>query len=207
MADAGIDGNARAELTCTADLGAGGAVDRRLRHSTGEVETAIVQINPQRPDLVTVPCRENLPALPQVIAGANPPEIERRVESFFHSVASIFEPGSTGASPFTRNLHIAAMSWPLSNSVAGLGRRTVRSYYTAYFQQLRERVNSAVRVPFREVQLNGEEPRLNHCHRNVDCGSRTTPKPVRGWLFWPPNDAGQSKFMAHSRVCSPGERF
>jgi integrase/recombinase XerC len=42
-------------------------------------------------DGVTVPGRENLPALPPVIAGANTPEIERRVENFFHSVGSIFE--------------------------------------------------------------------------------------------------------------------
>jgi site-specific recombinase XerD len=34
---------------------------------------------------------ENLPALPPVIAGADTPEIKRRVENFFHSVASIFE--------------------------------------------------------------------------------------------------------------------
>jgi len=42
-------------------------------------------------DDLSVPSRENLPALPPVIAGANTPEIERRVENFFHSVASIFE--------------------------------------------------------------------------------------------------------------------
>ncbi|MGB7846007.1 MAG: tyrosine-type recombinase/integrase [Candidatus Acidiferrum sp.] len=42
-------------------------------------------------DVVTLPESENLPALPPVIAGANTPEIERRVENFFHSVASIFE--------------------------------------------------------------------------------------------------------------------
>jgi site-specific recombinase XerC len=42
-------------------------------------------------DEVTVPGRQNQPALPPVIAGANTPEIERRVENFFHSVASIFE--------------------------------------------------------------------------------------------------------------------
>jgi site-specific recombinase XerD len=43
------------------------------------------------PDDVTVPGIENQPALPPVIAGANTSEIARRVESFFHSVASIFE--------------------------------------------------------------------------------------------------------------------
>src|SRR5580704_15390521 len=43
------------------------------------------------PDVVTLPESENLPALPPVIAGADTPEISRRVENFFHSVASIFE--------------------------------------------------------------------------------------------------------------------
>jgi site-specific recombinase XerD len=42
-------------------------------------------------DGLTVPGQENLPAMPPVIAGANTPEIERRVENFFYSVASIFE--------------------------------------------------------------------------------------------------------------------
>jgi site-specific recombinase XerD len=32
-----------------------------------------------------------LPALPPVVSGTHTPEVERRVESFFHSVASIFE--------------------------------------------------------------------------------------------------------------------
>jgi hypothetical protein len=79
--------------------------------------------------------------------------------------------------------------------------------YTAYFQQLRERVNSAVRVPFHEVQLKGEEPRLNDCHRNVDCWVKNHPetKAVRGWLFWPPNEAGQYTFMAHSIVDENGQ--
>jgi hypothetical protein len=43
------------------------------------------------PDAVTVSGSENAPALPPVIAGANTPEIERRFENFFHSVAAIFE--------------------------------------------------------------------------------------------------------------------
>ena len=43
------------------------------------------------PDGLIVPGRENLPALPPLIAGASTPDIERRVEGFFHSVASIFE--------------------------------------------------------------------------------------------------------------------
>ncbi|MBZ5532397.1 MAG: tyrosine-type recombinase/integrase [Acidobacteriia bacterium] len=42
-------------------------------------------------DAVTVTGSENLPVLPPVIAGADTPEIKRRVENFFHSVAAIFE--------------------------------------------------------------------------------------------------------------------
>jgi site-specific recombinase XerD len=42
-------------------------------------------------DDVTLPGRENIPALPPVLSGADTPEIKRRVENFFHSVASIFE--------------------------------------------------------------------------------------------------------------------
>src|SRR5689334_14419927 len=42
-------------------------------------------------DVVTLPESENLPALPPVIAGAYTPEIQGRVENFFHSIASIFE--------------------------------------------------------------------------------------------------------------------
>lgn len=42
-------------------------------------------------DGLTVSGQENLPALPPVIAGASTPDIERRVEDFFHSVAAIFE--------------------------------------------------------------------------------------------------------------------
>src|ERR1700677_3842035 len=43
------------------------------------------------PDLELKPKPEKRGALPPVIAGADTPEISRRVESFFHSVASIFE--------------------------------------------------------------------------------------------------------------------
>jgi site-specific recombinase XerD len=42
-------------------------------------------------DFLAVPEQENLPALPPVIAGADTPEIKRRVENFFQSVAAIFE--------------------------------------------------------------------------------------------------------------------
>ena len=51
--------------------------------------------------------------------------------------------------------------------------------YTAYFQQLLERVNSAVTVPFREVQLNGGEPQLNECHNNVGSWVKDHPKKAR----------------------------
>lgn len=76
-----------------------------------------------------------------------------------------------------------------------------------YFQQLFERVNSAVKVPFRKVLLNQGEPRLNDCHGNVDCWIKTHPetKAVRGWLFWPPDATGHYRFMAHSVLDENGE--
>jgi hypothetical protein len=79
--------------------------------------------------------------------------------------------------------------------------------HTAYFQQLLERVNSALTVQFREVQLNGGETKLNDCHRNVDRWVNNHPeaKAVRGWLFWPPNGAGQCTLMAHSVVDENGQ--
>jgi hypothetical protein len=43
------------------------------------------------PDELSVPGQKNQPALPPVLSGAHTPEIERRVENFFHSVANIFE--------------------------------------------------------------------------------------------------------------------
>jgi site-specific recombinase XerD len=42
-------------------------------------------------DLESLTETKNLPALPPVLSGANTPEIERRVENFFFSIASIFE--------------------------------------------------------------------------------------------------------------------
>jgi site-specific recombinase XerC len=42
-------------------------------------------------DDVPIVGQERLPALPPVISGTHTPEVERRVESFFCSVASIFE--------------------------------------------------------------------------------------------------------------------
>lgn len=79
--------------------------------------------------------------------------------------------------------------------------------YTAYSQQLLERVNSALTVRFREVQLSEGETKLNDCHRNVDCWVENYPETmaVRGWLFWPPNLAGQYTFMAHSVLDENGQ--
>jgi hypothetical protein len=76
-----------------------------------------------------------------------------------------------------------------------------------YFQQLVERVDSAVKVPFRKVRLDGVEPKLNDCHGNVHCWIRTHPETsaVRGWLFWPPDPAGRYRFMAHSVVDENGQ--
>jgi hypothetical protein len=79
--------------------------------------------------------------------------------------------------------------------------------YTAYFEELHKRVDSAVKVRFRAVELNGKEPRLNGCHDNVNSWVENHPgtKIVRGWLFWPPNEAGQYTFMAHSVVEENGQ--
>jgi hypothetical protein len=74
------------------------------------------------------------------------------------------------------------------------------SDYSGYFQQLFERVNSAVKVPFREVRADGWEPKLGDCHRNVDFWVTQHPetKAVRGWLFWPTDETGRYRYMAHS---------
>jgi len=72
--------------------------------------------------------------------------------------------------------------------------------YNAYFQRLLGCVSLAAKVPFREVRLDGWEPKMNDCHGNVDFWVQHHPetKPVRGWLFWSANEAGQHLFMAHS---------
>ncbi len=65
--------------------------------------------------------------------------------------------------------------------------------YTVYFQQLHERVDSAVKVPFRDgVTFNGWEPKMNDCHGNVDFWVRhhSESTAVRGWLFWPAMSRG-----------------
>lgn len=68
-------------------------------------------------------------------------------------------------------------------------------------------MNLAASVPFREVRLNGWEPKRNDCHRNVDFWVRHHPeiKPVRGWLFWELNHAGQRLIMAHSILDENGQ--
>jgi len=76
-----------------------------------------------------------------------------------------------------------------------------------YFARLYERTSDAVNVPFQEVRHGGWEPKKNGCHPNVafwtaqhkDC------KAVRGWLFWPPDQTGRVKFIAHSVVECQGE--
>jgi hypothetical protein len=82
--------------------------------------------------------------------------------------------------------------------------------YGDYFRGLYERANTAVQVPFRDVALDGGEPKLNSCHDNVNCWFKSNPetRAVRGWLFWAqPNEAGQYIFMAHSVVEENGELF
>jgi hypothetical protein len=56
--------------------------------------------------------------------------------------------------------------------------------YDGYFRQLFERVKVATKVPFREVRLNGWEPKMNDCHVNVDYWIEHHPetKAGRGWL-------------------------
>jgi hypothetical protein len=76
-----------------------------------------------------------------------------------------------------------------------------------YFQRLIERLSLAAKVPFREVQLDGWEAKMNDCHGNVDFWVQHHPetKPVRGWLFWSANEAGQYLFMAHSVLEESGQ--
>jgi hypothetical protein len=81
--------------------------------------------------------------------------------------------------------------------------------YTAYFQRLLERVESACAVGFREAEPCEGEMKANDCHRNVDRWVEHHPesKAVRGWLFWPANEAGRYTFMAHSVVKEQGQLF
>ncbi len=77
--------------------------------------------------------------------------------------------------------------------------------YDVCFRQLLERAKSGTKVPFREVRLNGWEPKLNECHANVDHWIQHLPeaKAVRGWLFCKPDEVGQCRFMAHSVLGVP----
>jgi len=72
--------------------------------------------------------------------------------------------------------------------------------YDSYFRHLFQRVKVATKVPFREVRLNGWEPKMNDCHANVDYWIQHHPetKAVRGWLFWELDEVGQCLFMTHS---------
>jgi hypothetical protein len=81
--------------------------------------------------------------------------------------------------------------------------------YTAYFDQLLKHVDSAVSVPSHPARLDGRELQRNKCHDNVDSWVQQHPerKAVRGWLFWPANEAGRYRFMAHSVVEENGELF
>ena len=79
--------------------------------------------------------------------------------------------------------------------------------YDAYFRKLLERVNLAVKVPFREVRLNGWEPKISDCHANVDHWVQHHPETtaVRGWLIWGSNEAGQYRIIAHSVLDESGD--
>lgn len=74
--------------------------------------------------------------------------------------------------------------------------------FREYFQRLYERLDLAVKVPFREVKLENWTPEMNKCHDNVDhwirhsVGSRA----IRGWIFWPPDETGKCRFFAHSVI-------
>lgn len=76
-----------------------------------------------------------------------------------------------------------------------------------YFCQLNERVPQAVKVPFCKAQLDGWEPAPGKCHENVDHWVRHHPEcaGVRGWIFWPRDESGRCRFMAHSVVEENGK--
>ena len=59
------------------------------------------------------------------IAGTLTPEIQERVEKFFHSGEPFSRLGLTGANPITRAGVMAAMSWPLSLSAGSSTELTV----------------------------------------------------------------------------------
>jgi hypothetical protein len=78
--------------------------------------------------------------------------------------------------------------------------------YSAYFRLLYERVNAAVKVPYREVSLKEWQPELNKCHDNVDFWVKHHGNvlAVRGWIFWLPDETGRCSFKAHSIVQENG---
>jgi hypothetical protein len=74
--------------------------------------------------------------------------------------------------------------------------------YSDYFARLVERIDEAVKVPFRQVHHDGWEPKPNDCHGNVDwwTARHDDCKAIRGWLFWPSDAASRWRFMAHSVI-------
>ena len=78
-----------------------------------------------------------------------------------------------------------------------------------YFRQLLQRVDQAVKVPFRAVSHEGWQPEPNKCHENVDCWVKHHPQSsaARGWMFWPSVLPGRYEFRAHSVVEEDGGLF
>jgi hypothetical protein len=78
--------------------------------------------------------------------------------------------------------------------------------YSEYFRRLYERVNTAAKVPYREVGLEDWQPELNKCHDNVDfwIEHHGNDLAVRGWIFWLPDETGRCTFRAHSIVQENG---
>jgi len=78
----------------------------------------------------------------------------------------------------------------------------VTSENSRYFEHLVESLDTAVSVPFLQVEGDRWRPQANDCHNNVDfwVAHHANCKAVRGWLFWPPNELGQYVFMAHSVI-------
>jgi hypothetical protein len=81
------------------------------------------------------------------------------------------------------------------------------SDYIEYFRRLYDRLPEALTVPFREVHLKDWKPALNDCHNNVDYWVKHSLgcTAVRGWIFWPADETGRCRFMAHSVVEEKGE--
>jgi hypothetical protein len=75
-----------------------------------------------------------------------------------------------------------------------------------YFRQLHARVGLGIKVPFRSVSFAGWKPERNKCHDNVDYWAKrhAGSAPIRGWIFWPPDETGRCTFMAHSILMESG---